>query len=155
MTTRKRVQLKKNPKKNQIESNNMTYLPNNHCCQAQVVVRQDRTMTLLSSKMTTTTTTPDPTTTTHCKSRSRTMQSCCHHHHHHHHRRRDANTCKSLATSCFMFLVLIIMPIMSCTSYALQHSPIELAGQQFTCGKLYYRTFHMDQQRNVLYVGAM
>lgn len=26
---------------------------------------------------------------------------------------------------------------------------------QFTCGKLYYRTFHLDQQRNVLYVGAM
>lgn len=25
----------------------------------------------------------------------------------------------------------------------------------FTCGKLYYRTFHLDQQRNVLYVGAM
>jgi len=26
---------------------------------------------------------------------------------------------------------------------------------QFSCGKLYYRTFHLDQQRNVLYVGAM
>ena len=31
----------------------------------------------------------------------------------------------------------------------------QLAGQMFTCGKLYYRTFHMDQQRNVLYLGAM
>lgn len=31
----------------------------------------------------------------------------------------------------------------------------QLAGQMFTCGKLYYRTFHMDQQRNVLYIGAM
>lgn len=29
------------------------------------------------------------------------------------------------------------------------------ADDQFTCGKLYYRTFHLDQQRNVLYVGAM
>lgn len=26
---------------------------------------------------------------------------------------------------------------------------------QFTCGRLFYRTFHLDQQRNVLYVGAM
>ena len=25
----------------------------------------------------------------------------------------------------------------------------------FSCGKLYYRTFHMDVQRNTLFVGAM
>lgn len=31
----------------------------------------------------------------------------------------------------------------------------QVLGQQFSCGKLYYRTFHLDQQRNVLYVGAM
>jgi hypothetical protein len=27
--------------------------------------------------------------------------------------------------------------------------------RSFTCGKLYYRTFHMDAKRDVLYVGAM
>lgn len=35
---------------------------------------------------------------------------------------------------------------------AQQHLDI---AHQFSCGKLYYRTFHLDQQRNVLYVGAM
>lgn len=27
--------------------------------------------------------------------------------------------------------------------------------REFTCGKLYYRTFHLDEERDVLYVGAM
>ncbi|EEB16176.1 conserved hypothetical protein [Pediculus humanus corporis] len=27
--------------------------------------------------------------------------------------------------------------------------------QEFTCGKLYYRTFYLDEKRNSLYVGAM
>lgn len=27
--------------------------------------------------------------------------------------------------------------------------------KEMTCGKLYYRTFHMDERRDVLYVGAM
>lgn len=29
------------------------------------------------------------------------------------------------------------------------------ASHLFSCGKLYYRTFLLDQQRNILYVGAM
>lgn len=41
-------------------------------------------------------------------------------------------------------------------SHHLQQDPATTnVGQIFTCGKLYYRTFHLDQQRNVLYVGAM
>ena len=37
-----------------------------------------------------------------------------------------------------------------------QQDPSTTSGvQSFSCGKLYYRTFHLDQQRNVLYVGAM
>lgn len=27
--------------------------------------------------------------------------------------------------------------------------------REFTCGKLYYRTFHMNEERDSLYVGAM
>lgn len=27
--------------------------------------------------------------------------------------------------------------------------------REFTCGRLYYRTFHMDEARDMLYVGAM
>lgn len=27
--------------------------------------------------------------------------------------------------------------------------------REFTCGKLYYRTFHLDEERDALYVGAM
>lgn len=27
--------------------------------------------------------------------------------------------------------------------------------REFSCGKLYYRTFHMDEERDALYVGAM
>lgn len=27
--------------------------------------------------------------------------------------------------------------------------------REFTCGKLYYRTFHLDEDRDALYVGAM
>lgn len=34
----------------------------------------------------------------------------------------------------------------------LQHQDLS---HTFTCGKLYYRTFYLDQHRNVLYVGAM
>lgn len=29
------------------------------------------------------------------------------------------------------------------------------SASSFSCGKMYYRTFHMDQARNVLYVGAV
>lgn len=27
--------------------------------------------------------------------------------------------------------------------------------REFSCGRLYYRTFHLDTKRDVLYVGAM
>lgn len=27
--------------------------------------------------------------------------------------------------------------------------------REFQCGKQYYRTFHLDEERDVLYVGAM
>jgi hypothetical protein len=27
--------------------------------------------------------------------------------------------------------------------------------REFTCGKLFYRTFHLDEERDALYVGAM
>lgn len=27
--------------------------------------------------------------------------------------------------------------------------------REFSCGKLYYRTFHLDEERDTLYVGAM
>lgn len=27
--------------------------------------------------------------------------------------------------------------------------------REFTCGKLYYRTFHLNEERDSLYVGAM
>ena len=56
--------------------------------------------------------------------------------------------CQILLAICCLFL---IMPTISCS----QFHQADLVGLQFTCGKLYYRTFHMDQQRNVLYVGAM
>lgn len=45
------------------------------------------------------------------------------------------------------------------TSYYQSQSQVEASSSattaSFSCGKLYYRTFHLDQQRNVLYVGAM
>lgn len=66
-------------------------------------------------------------------------------------------------TSCLtLFLLPLLLSMFSLPSASStllhnnQASPSqELAGQVFTCGKLYYRTFHLDQQRNVLYVGAM
>lgn len=27
--------------------------------------------------------------------------------------------------------------------------------REFTCGKLFYRTFHLDEERDALFVGAM
>lgn len=72
-----------------------------------------------------------------------------------------------LPSSChlnhlFLLLSLLSLQILKSSSTILHNSnqatgpgETHLAGQMFTCGKLYYRTFYMDQQRNVLYVGAM
>uniref|UniRef100_A0A6G1SMH5 Semaphorin-2A n=2 Tax=Aceria tosichella TaxID=561515 RepID=A0A6G1SMH5_9ACAR len=100
-----------------------------------------------------------------------------HNHRHTHHQQAPQNNQKhrrtmlisqlAQTTNCYtLFLLsLLSLSISSCLSSTInmhnnnQANSISAAqdatGQIFTCGKLYYRTFHLDQQRNVLYVGAM
>lgn len=64
--------------------------------------------------------------------------------------------------NCYTLFLLLSLSISTCQSSTViynNNQAINTAapqdGQIFTCGKLYYRTFHLDQARNVLYVGAM
>lgn len=118
----------------------------------------------------TTNTSIKPNATEHLKSTNQNHQN--HHNQHHIHHCSKQQHCQTMSISklartinCYtMFLLsLLSLSISSCLSSTIMHNnnqaniatPQDSAGQVFTCGKLYYRTFYLDQQRNVLYVGAM
>ncbi|XP_055306886.1 semaphorin-2A [Sitodiplosis mosellana] len=62
-------------------------------------------------------------------------------------------TFESFWRAFYIAIIVLIVSINLSTAVMEQLSPENV--REFTCGKLYYRTFQLDEERDALYVGAM
>jgi len=60
-----------------------------------------------------------------------------------------------ILTTLFLTLLHFFSPVTALHSHLHQHGHHRDHVREFSCGKLYYRTFFMDGKRDVLYVGGM